>query len=275
MVVCNYRRILNLKSHMRAPDPPTYMCVSSVWVQYYGTLGAVDSNFHAWLMGYYLAKASCYKPAMVCSMLYCTSPKPHAVHACHTPFSVCKYIVCSYVRTYIIHTWPHHFLQLRMYSESVLYIYCTLLLVSIATILSHAVNATYIMTQAAASASLLKDLLLAAEEGRLHDVQSLLDGGRCEVNDEDEVCTSRGSKLCSLYENVCMCVYFMGLYVCTYVYLSTCISESGCAYACLYLCLCCLSSPTGGGHCHLESNCQWSFHCSPNSSWAVWRKCAA
>ena len=47
--------------------------------------------------------------------------------------------------------------------------------------------------QAAASASLLKDLLLAAAEGRLHEVQSLLDGGRCKVNDEDEVCTSRDS----------------------------------------------------------------------------------
>ena len=49
-------------------------------------------------------------------------------------------------------------------------------------------TATHIMTQAAASTSLLKDLLLAAEEGRLHEVQSLLDKGRCKVNDEDEVC---------------------------------------------------------------------------------------
>ena len=57
------------------------------------------------------------------------------------------------------------------------------------------VNSTSIITQlqAAASASLLKDLLVAAAEGRLHEVQSLLDGGRCKVNDEDEVCTSRGS----------------------------------------------------------------------------------
>ena len=29
---------------------------------------------------------------------------------------------------------------------------------------------------------------MAAAEGRLQDVQSLLDGGRCRVNDEDEVC---------------------------------------------------------------------------------------
>ena len=50
-------------------------------------------------------------------------------------------------------------------------------------------NAAYIITQDAASTSLLKDLLLASEEGRLHDVQSLLDGGRCKVNEEDEVCT--------------------------------------------------------------------------------------
>ena len=41
--------------------------------------------------------------------------------------------------------------------------------------------------QAASSAS-VKDLLVAAAEGRLHEVQSLLDGGRCRVNDEDEVC---------------------------------------------------------------------------------------
>ena len=52
-----------------------------------------------------------------------------------------------------------------------------------------AMTATYIMTQAVATTSLLKDLLLAAEEGRLHDIQSLLDKGRCKVNDEDEVCT--------------------------------------------------------------------------------------
>ena len=50
-------------------------------------------------------------------------------------------------------------------------------------------TAAYIIPQAAASTSLLKDLLLASEEGRLHDVQSLLDGGRCKVNEEDEVCT--------------------------------------------------------------------------------------
>ena len=42
--------------------------------------------------------------------------------------------------------------------------------------------------QAASSASVVKDLLVAAAEGRLHEVQSLLDGGRCRVNDEDEVC---------------------------------------------------------------------------------------
>ena len=53
-------------------------------------------------------------------------------------------------------------------------------------------NAASVITQlhAAASASLLKDLLVAAAEGRLHEVQSLLQGGRCKVNDADEVCTS-------------------------------------------------------------------------------------
>ena len=60
------------------------------------------------------------------------------------------------------------------------------------TILSHAIyvylNAASVMTQGASSASVVKDLLVAAAEGRLHEVQSLLDGGRCRVNDEDEVC---------------------------------------------------------------------------------------
>ena len=53
-------------------------------------------------------------------------------------------------------------------------------------------NATSVITQlhAAASASLLKDLLVAAAKGWLHEVHSLLQGGRCKVNDEDEVCTS-------------------------------------------------------------------------------------
>ena len=46
---------------------------------------------------------------------------------------------------------------------------------------------------------------MAAAEGRLHEVQSLLDGGRCRVNDEDEVCTSRGSAL--VYSRVECCVF--------------------------------------------------------------------
>ena len=57
---------------------------------------------------------------------------------------------------------------------------------------------------------------MAAAEGRLHEVQSLLDGGKCKVNDEDEVCTSRGSEL--VYENIVVCV----VCVCTYVYLFMC-----------------------------------------------------
>ena len=32
------------------------------------------------------------------------------------------------------------------------------------------------------------DLLLAAEKGRLNAIQSILEEGRCNVNDEDEVC---------------------------------------------------------------------------------------
>ena len=65
-------------------------------------------------------------------------------------------------------------------------------------------NAISVMTQAASSASVVKDLLVAAAEGRLHEVQSLLDGGRCRVNDEDKVCTSRGSTLA--YSRVECCV---------------------------------------------------------------------
>lgn len=44
-----------------------------------------------------------------------------------------------------------------------------------------------ITTQAAASTTPV-DLILAAGEGRLHDVQLLLMRGRYKVNDEDEVC---------------------------------------------------------------------------------------
>ena len=49
-------------------------------------------------------------------------------------------------------------------------------------------HAMFFITQATGSSTPVKDLLLAAGEGRLNDVQSLLDGGRCEVDDEDEVC---------------------------------------------------------------------------------------
>ena len=61
------------------------------------------------------------------------------------------------------------------------------------------------MTQTTSSASVVKDLLVAAAKGRLHEVQSLLDGGRCRVNDENEVCTSRGSTL--VYSRVEHCVF--------------------------------------------------------------------
>ena len=61
--------------------------------------------------------------------------------------------------------------------------------------------------QSATSTSLLKDLLLASEEGRLYDVQFLLDRGRCKVNDEDEVCTV---KTVLVYKNIlCLCVCCM------------------------------------------------------------------
>lgn len=77
-----------------------------------------------------------------------------------------------------------------------LYAIIIIIIMVLITILSYAVcvcvcmNATTIMTKASASASLLKDLLLAAEEGSLQKVRSFLDGGRCRVNDEDEVCTN-------------------------------------------------------------------------------------
>ena len=49
-------------------------------------------------------------------------------------------------------------------------------------------HAMSFINQAMGNSTPVKDLLLAAVEGRLNDVQSLLDGGRCKVDDEDEVC---------------------------------------------------------------------------------------
>ena len=89
----------------------------------------------------------------------------------------------------------------------------------LAPILSCAMAATYIITQAAASTSLLKDLLLASEEGRLHDVQSLLDGGRCKVNDDDEVCAIGEVLVCESI--VCLCVCCICLYTCLCVSMNT------------------------------------------------------
>ena len=77
-------------------------------------------------------------------------------------------------------------------------------------------NVTTIVTKASASASLLKDLLLAAEEGSLQKVQSFLDGGRCRVNDEDEVCIYqyRDSKLVyDSYISVCGWVCLLHVYL--------------------------------------------------------------
>ena len=63
----------------------------------------------------------------------------------------------------------------------------------------------------------MEDLLLAAEKGRLNDVQSLLDGGRCKVDDEDEVspCTSSVG-LCV----VSVCLQNLG--VCVFGHVSAC-----------------------------------------------------
>ena len=98
----------------------------------------------------------------------------------------------------------------------------------LATILSSAM-ATCIITQASSSTMLLKDLLVASKDGRLHEVQSLLDGGQCKVNDEDEVRTVGAVLVCASV--VCLCVCCM--YLCTYM--SKCIFE----YVCAYVCVCC------------------------------------
>ena len=119
-----------------------------------------------------------------------------------------------YQNIFIVLTWPHPHLSLACTLTSETALYCML-----ATILSCAMTATYIITQAAASTSLLKDLLLASEEGRLHDVQSLLDRGRCKVNDEDEVCAIGEVLVCE--STVCLCVCCMCLYTCPCVPMNT------------------------------------------------------
>ena len=70
---------------------------------------------------------------------------------------------------------------------------------------------------------------MAAGKGRLHEVQSLLDGGRCKVNDEDEVCTSVGSEL--VYEDILLCV----VCVCTYTYICLCVPTY--VWLCINLCM--------------------------------------
>ena len=115
-----------------------------------------------------------------------------------------------YQNIFIVRTWPHPHLSFACTLTSETALYCML-----ATILFCAMTATYIIPQAAASTSLLKDLLLASEEGRLHDVLPLLDEGRCKVNDEDEVCAIGEVLVCESI--VCLCVCYMCLYICLYV----------------------------------------------------------
>ena len=111
---------------------------------------------------------------------------------------------------------------------------------------------------------------MAAGKGRLHEVQSLLDGGRCKVNDEDEVCTSRGScipciscalrvpcGLCLMSKQVRVGMVLDGIssQLRTYVYVSD-VSV---------LPLLPISS-TGGFYICLKSSSQWSSHCSTDTS---------
>ena len=111
-----------------------------------------------------------------------------AVHA------VCSYYVAQHHFSCAL-IYPHLCAALyTLYASNITYVYGAY---CYHPILSYAMcvfmNATTIMIKASASASLLKDLLLAAEEGSLQKVQSFLDGGRCRVNDKDEVCTNIGT----------------------------------------------------------------------------------
>ena len=63
----------------------------------------------------------------------------------------------------------------------------------------------------------VKDLLLAAEEGRLIEVQSLLDRGRCKVDDEDEVCSWNKWHNDMMLYCVSVLVTALGL-MCTFAY---------------------------------------------------------
>ena len=62
----------------------------------------------------------------------------------------------------------------------------------------------------------MKDLLLAAEEGRLNDVQYLLDGGRCKVDDEDEVCSVSICVVCPCICRIWGCV--VGYVICIHMF---------------------------------------------------------
>ena len=115
--------------------------------------------------------------------------------------------------------------------------------------------------QAAASASPLKDLLVAAGKGRLHEVQSLLDGGKCKVNDENEVCTSRSScipcisralrvpcGLCLMSKQVRVIVVLDGTSSQLHTYVHLCLCQTSVSLPLLPV------SPTGGFHSHLGSS---------------------
>ena len=62
----------------------------------------------------------------------------------------------------------------------------------------------------------MKDLLHAAEEGRLNDVQYLLDGGRCKVDDEDEVCSVSLCVVCPCVCRIWGCV--VGRVICIHMF---------------------------------------------------------
>ena len=115
------------------------------------------------------------------------------------------------------------------------------------------------------------------------------------MNDEDEVCTSRGSTLvCSRVEccvfAVCVClssksrsgIEWLDFYL-TYTYMCTNVCMYICTYTCnwysingmlklsvvmehQFYCLCCLSLPTGGVDSYLDCSSLWPSHCSTDTS---------
>ena len=152
---------------------------------------------------------------------------PRWCTACFTAFSLRPCAVCA------IHHWVCVTSAIYVHISSVLtifpawlvhsplnqlciYVVCYTKLPSSSILYEYATSITH--AQASLTVSLLKDLLVAAEEGRLYEIQSLIDSGRCQVNNEDEVCTTRDSMLRTLYMRILCCV-FECLYASVHVYM--------------------------------------------------------